>query len=156
MLALADNQGNIVAHLVVKPVNVQDIILFDASFTNLLETADLLDWDLTGSRMVLDPGFNSLTNRNEILKAEMIPVIKPNIRGLKDKDKINQMLDEFEPLKDIYHGRYRMERCFAWEDVYRRLVIRYERLQCISMGFHYLAYSMINFRWFFGKNVRKL
>lgn len=114
--------------------------------------ADLLDWDLSGTRFVLDTGFDCSANDNEIRKNEMIPIIRPNIRNTKDKDKICQRLDEFESLKNIYVGRHKNERCFAWEDVYRKLVIRYERLQCTFMGFRYLAYSMINFRWFFGKN----
>ena len=39
----------------------------------------------------------------------------------------------------------------GWEDIYRKLVIRYERLQCTHLGFKYLAYSMINLRWLIGK-----
>lgn len=35
---------------------------------------------------------------------------------------------------------------------FRKLVIRYEKLQSTFMGFRYLAYSMVNFRWIFGKD----
>lgn len=93
-----------------------------------------------------EPTKDSLFNKSIILSAELIPVIKPNIRGLKNKEKIYGILDEFELLKDIYKERYKIERCFAWEDTYRKLVIRYEKLQCTFIGFRYLAYSMINFR----------
>ncbi len=137
--------------MIVRPVNIHDTKLFDGSFRNLLETADLFGWNLNGSYMTLDSGFDGEDNKFIIGGAEMIPVIKPNLRGLKDKEKICRILNEFEEIKDIYKERHKMERCFAWEDVYRKLVIRYEKLQCTFMGFRYLAYSMINFRWFFGK-----
>lgn len=137
--------------MVARPVNIHDTKLFDESFRNLLEIADLLNWNLCGSHITLDPGFDGEDNKFIIRGAGMIPVIKPNLRGLKDREKIYGILDEFEEIKDIYKERHKMERCFAWEDVYRKLVIRYEKLQCTFMGFRYLAYSMINFRWFFGK-----
>jgi len=84
-----------------------------------------------------------------IFDNNITPVIKPNFRGLEDRIKRYKRLDDFNELKHIYDKRYIIERCFAWEDKYRKLVIRYERLQSTFMGFRYLAFSMINFRWFF-------
>lgn len=136
----------------VQPVNCHDTALFDESFARLLELTDDLSINLSGSYATMDSGFCSLENRAAVEQAGMIPVIKPNLRGLKNQEKINQILDEFEALKDIYQERYAIERCFAWEDNYRKLVIRYEKLQATFMGFRYLAYSMINFRSFFKSN----
>lgn len=151
MLTIADNLGNIIAPFVVKPVNIHDTKLFDESFTNLLETANLLNLDIDESYFTLDSGFDSLFNNTIISEARLIPIIKFNLRGLKDREKIEKIFDDFETIEFIYKERYKIERCFAWEDTYRKLVIRYERLQSTFMGFRYLAYSMINFRWFFGK-----
>ena len=111
-----------------------------------METALDLMWDFNGSYFTLDSGFDSELNKFIIREAGLNPAIKPNLRGLKDREKIYAILDEFESLKPIYKERYRVERCFAWEDNYRKLVIRYEKLQCTFMGFRFLAYSMINFR----------
>lgn len=130
--------------------------MFYESFSNLLEFADLLDLDIRNSYFTLDSGFDNAETKDEILIRELIPVIKPNLRGLKDREKINKILDEFETLEYIYKERYRIERCFAWEDTYRKLVTRYEKLQATFMGFRYLAYSMINFRSLFGKNGGQL
>lgn len=135
----------------IKPVNVHDTKLFDESFTNLLETADLLNLDIDESYFTLDSGFDSEFNRVIISEAQLIPIIKFNLRGLKDREKIERIFYDFETIEFIYKERYKIERCFAWEDTYRKLVIRYERLQSTFIGFRYLAYSMINFRWFFGK-----
>lgn len=134
-------------------MNIYDSKLFYESFSNLLELADLLDLDIKGSHFTLDSGFDNYETKSEILFREMIPAIKPNLRGLKNREKINKILDDFENVKEIYKERYRIERCFAWEDKYRKLVVRYEKLQCTFLGFHYLAFSMINFRSIFGKNL---
>lgn len=107
---------------------------------------------LKGSYLTLDSGFCSLDNRATIEQAGMIAVIKPNLRGLNNQEKISQILDEFETHQQVYEKRYVIERCFAWEDTYRKLVIRYEKLQSTFMGFRYLAYSMINFRSIFKNN----
>lgn len=137
--------------MIVEPVNAHDTVLFDESFTNLLEMAREVPLDLEGSFLTLDSGFCSESNRSQIEYAGLIPVIKPNIRALKDAEKINALLDGFETYADIYKERYVIERCFAWEDTYRKLVIRYEKLQATFMGFRYLAYSMINLRSLIGK-----
>lgn len=138
--------------MVVNSVNLHDTSLFDESFTNLLEITDQLMIDLQYSCLTLDSGFDSYGNKMIIENAGLIPVIKPNIRRNKNEIQINQILNEFEPYQPIYKQRYVIERCFAWEDTYRKLVIRYEKLQCTHLGFKHLAYSMINFRCFFNRN----
>lgn len=77
--------------------------------------------------------------------------ILSNCRKTSNPSKLEAMADMIEADQEIYKQRYKIERCFAWEDVYRKLVIRYERLQCTHLGFKYLAYSMINLRWFIRK-----
>ena len=151
-LAICDGNGNILAPMNVQPINYHDSSLFDESFTSLLEISQDLLLVLEGNYLTLDSGFDSVENRAMIEQAGMIPVIKPNLRGLKRQDKINLRLDEFETHKDIYDQRYVIERCFAWEDTYRKLNVRYEKLQSTFMGFRYLAWSMINFRSFFKSN----
>lgn len=138
--------------MTVSPVNEHDSVLFRESLDGLIEVADLLDFDLKDVPITFDSAFDNLDTKNEILTREMVPVIKPNLRGLRDEVKINQILDAFEQVKDIYKERIAVERFFAWEDTYRKLVIRYEKLQATHMGFKYLAFSMINFRNIFGKN----
>lgn len=66
-------------------------------------------------------------NRENICHHGLIPVIKPNPRGTKDREKIYARLDKFN--EKIYKERHKIERSFAWGDVYRKLVIRYEKLQ---------------------------
>lgn len=139
------------APLVVRPVNHHDSALFNESFFGLLELNELLELDVTGSFLTLDAGFDSEANRTTIAGQGLIPIIHPNPRGTHDLEKFDSRREAFEPHREIYKKRYKIERSFAWEDTYRKLVIRYERLQATHMGFKYLAYSMINLRWFMGK-----
>lgn len=113
----------------------------------------MIDLEISGSFLTLDSGFDNAQTKWVIRSHTLIPVIKPNLRGLKDQEKINMTLDDFEIVKEVYKQRYKIERCFAWEDTYRKLVVRYERLHCTFMGFRYLAFSLINFRSLFGKNL---
>ena len=138
--------------MVVGSVNVHDTRLFPISLSGLVEFSWYLDLDIERSFLTLDPGFDSQFNRDIILDAQLIPVIKPRVFSKQERTKRYERLDDFELVKNVYEKRYVIERCFAWEDKYRKLVIRYERLQSTFMGFRYLAYAMINFRWEFGKN----
>jgi len=115
-----------------------------------MDIADLLDLDVKGSYITLDPGFDSIRNKWLIDFHGLVAVIKPNRRNTLPS-LLNAKLDRFEEVKHIYKERYTIERTFAWQDSYRKLVIRYEKLQCTFLGFRYLAYSMINLRGFFNR-----
>lgn len=136
-------------------VNVHDSILLPESVAQLAQLAHRLGLDLHGSFLTLDPGFDSAVNKQRINAAGMIPVIKPNFRNTKDQTIITARNELFAELKPIYHLRHGIERCYAWEDTYRKLVIRYEVLQATFLGWRYLASALINFRECFGKKGGK-
>lgn len=133
----------------VRSVNINDTTLFPDSFDRLLETAELCNISIRESHVTLDSGFDSETNRELIRSYGMIPVIKPNHRGTKNMERREEREEEFREVEEIYKERFAIERSFAWQDTYRKLVIRYEKLQCTFLGFRHLAYSMINFREIF-------
>lgn len=64
----------------------------------------------------------------EIENHKLQPVIKPNPRSSKNQDKLHEQFERFDGVKHIYKERFKIERSFAWEDTYRRLNIRYDRL----------------------------
>ena len=47
-------------------------------------------------------------------------------------------------------GRLRVERTFAWEDKFKRLLLRFERIQQRHYGMKLMAYTLINLRAFCG------
>lgn len=153
MLTVLDNLGNILVPLTVQSVNNHDYSLFFESFEKLLEMANWLEVELKGTYLTLDSAFDNTGTRAEIMLNGMKPVIKPNLRGLKNQRKINRILNEFAKVEHIYRQRHIVEKYFAWEDSYRKLVVRYEKLQCTFNGFRCLAFSMINFRNIFNTNL---
>ena len=46
--------------------------------------------------------------------------------------------------------RMHVERTFAWEDTFKRLLLRFERIQQRHYGMKLLAYTLINLRAFCG------
>jgi len=103
-----------------------------------MDIAHLLDLDVKGSYVTLDAGFDSMRNKWLIDFHGLLPVIKPNHRNT-PRGLPNIKLSKFEEVKHIYRHRYIIERTFAWQDNYRKLLIRYEKLQCTFLGFRYLA-----------------
>ena len=48
----------------------------------------------------------------------------------------------------IHALRMRVERTFAWEDKFKRLLLRFEHFQCRHYGMKLMAYTLINLRRF--------
>ena len=115
----------------------------------MTELFDRLGIDLLGSFLTFDPAFYSNRNHQVIAAVGMIPVIKPNHRNTKDKKVIAKRETVFAEVKPIYRLRFTGERNFAWEDKYRRLVVRYEKKQVNAQGWRDLAAALVNFRWCF-------
>ena len=134
-------------------VNVHDATLFPDCFKKLRETLTRLHIDLVNIPLTLDSGFDGKENEQLIKEANMVPIIKPNLRNTKDQEIIKKRTQAFAQIKNTYILRTTVERGFAWEDKYRKLVIRYERLQSTFNGFRYLAATMVNYRTEFGRNA---
>ena len=46
----------------------------------------------------------------------------------------------------VYKLRFVSERTFAWVDKFKRLLIRFERKTAYVLGFHFIAFTLINLR----------
>ena len=134
---------------VLAAVNIHDTCLLPESVRGMTELFDRLSIDLYGSFATFDPAFYSNRNHQVIEAVGMIPVIKPNHRNTQDQKTIAQREAIFKEVKPIYRLRFTGERNFAWEDKYRRLVIRYEKKQTNAQGWRDLVAAMVNYRWCF-------
>jgi len=138
---------------VVDAVNVNDTQLLPEALSGMIELTKSAGIKLGGSYLTFDPGFDSAQNK-QLIKAEgMIPVIKPNPRNDRNTRRVGAKKGWHTRRKDIYRQRITIERCYAWEDKYRKLVIRYEILPETFLGLRYLAAGLINMRECFGKEV---
>jgi len=74
----------------------------------------------------------------------MIPNIKEHPRHRKATKRGRKRLFS----QAIHALRERVERTFAWEDKFKRLLLRFEHLQRRHYGMKLMAYTLINVRRF--------
>jgi transposase len=146
VIAIIDNHGYVLSPLPVAPVNEADMVLLPDALSVLKRVSKLLGWDLKGSYLNLDGGFDSKHNRKVIFNAGMIPNIKENPRNRKTTKRGRKRLFN----QAIHRLRDRVERTFAWEDKFKRLLMRFERIQRRHYAMKLMAYTMINVRHFCG------
>ena len=143
---MTDNHGYVLAPLPVAPVNETDMVLLPKGLQALKQVAKEVDLDLRGAYGNLDGGFDSRANRTCIFHAGMIPNIKENPRNRKTTKRGRKRFFNAA----IHALRMHVERTFAWEDKFKRLLLRFERIQQRHYGMKLLAYTLINLRKFCG------
>ena len=132
--------------LPVAPVNETDMVLLPKGLQALKQVAKKVDVDLRGAYLNLDGGFDSARNRKMIFNAGMIPNTKENPRNRKAPKRGRKRL-----CNEVIHAlRMRVERTCAWEDKFKRLLLRFERIQQRHYGMKLMAYTLINLRKFCG------
>jgi transposase len=144
VIAIIDNNGYVLAPLPIAPVNEADIVLLPESLKALKRVAKLTGLRLQGSYLNLDGGFDSKHNRKAIFNAGMIPNIKENPRNRKTTKRGRKRFFHHA----IHALRERVERTFAWEDKFKRLLLRFEHIQQRHYGMKLMAYTLINLRRF--------
>lgn len=144
VLAIVDNNGYILAPYTIAPVNQNDCILLPDGLSHLSSMARNVGFSIKGSIINLDGAFDSIKNRKHIFNRGMVPNIPENKRNRKKTKRGRRRL--FNPV--IYELRLTVERTFAWEDKFKRLLLRFERIQSRHFSFKLLAYTMINLRRF--------
>jgi transposase len=122
------------------------MVLFPEGLHALKQVAKEVGLDLRGAYVNLDGGCDSAHNRKCIFNAGMIPNITENPRNRKRPKRGRKRLFNAA----IYGLRMRVERTFAWEDTFKRLLLRFERIQQRHSGMKLMAYTLINLRAFCG------
>ena len=122
------------------------MVLFSEGLNALKRVAKMTGLVLTGAYLNLDGGFDSKHNRKMIFNAGMIPNIKENPRHRKTTKRGRKRLFN----EAIHALRAHVERTFAWEDKFKRLLLRFEHIQQRHFGMKLMAYTLINLRAFCG------
>lgn len=146
VIAIIDNNGYVLAPVPVAPVNETDMVLLPKGLHALKQVATEVGLDLRGAYLNLDGGFDSARNRKCIFNAGMIPNIKENLRNRKTPKRGRKRFFNAA----IHALRMRVERTFAWEDKFKRLLLRFEHIQQRHYGMKLMAYTLINLRAFCG------
>jgi len=101
------------------------MVLLPQGLKALKQVAKQVGLDLTGAYLNLDGGFDSAHNRKCIFNAGLIPNIKENPRNRKTPKRGRKRFFNAA----IHALRLRVERAFAWEDKFKRRLLRFERIQ---------------------------
>jgi len=126
------------------------MVLFPEGLKALKQVAKKVGLDLRGAYLNLDGGFDSTHNRKCIFNAGMIPNITENPRNRKTTNKTTKRGRKRFFNEAIHALRARVERTFAWEDKFKRLLLRFEYIQQRHFGMKLMAYTLINLREFCG------
>jgi transposase len=143
-IAIVDNNGYILAPLPVAPVKEADTVLLPEGLRALKQVAKQTRLSFKGAYLNLDGGFDSASNRKAIFNAGLIPNVKENPRNRKCPKRGRKRLFN----QAIHDLRDRVEQTFAWEDKFKRLVLRFEHLQRRHYAMKLMAYTLINLRRF--------
>ncbi|MEN8237460.1 MAG: hypothetical protein ABFQ95_07995 [Pseudomonadota bacterium] len=145
VVAICDRNCNIIAPMIFAPGNKNESPLIREAMGPLKEIAKDVGFNLEGSIMSLDGVFDCHENRKKIFNAGMKPNIKANKRNRKKTKRGRKPMFDLE----IFKERFRtIERVFAWEDKFKRLLLRFERISDHHYGMKYLAFALINLRHF--------
>jgi transposase len=145
VVAIVDRNVNVITPYVHAPGNANESPLFAPALASLKERVKTIGASIKGSIMSLDGAYDSKGNRKSIFNSGMKPNIPENKRNRKKakRGKKRNYNDE------IFQERFQtIERLFAWEDKFKRLLLRFERKSQNHFGMKLIAFSMINLRHF--------
>lgn len=145
VVPFCDRNCNVIAPFIAAPGNSNECPLLLSALDKLKNSSKMAGFDLKGSVASLDSAYDSRKNRKKIFNMGMTPNIPENPRNRKKtKRGRKRVFDE-----EIYQERFfTIERVFAWEDKFKRLLMRFEFHSAHHYALKTLAYSMINLRHF--------
>jgi len=144
--ALVDNHGYVLSPLTVAPVNEVDMGRLPEGLNARKRVAREAGLDLAGAVLNLAAGFDSKAKRKGVFTAGLKPNLKENPRN-RQKPKRGRKRFFAVALDKL---RFIVERPFAWEDKFKRLLLRFETKQSRHLGCKLIAFTLINLREFCG------
>ncbi|MEL7079003.1 MAG: hypothetical protein AAFY63_07915 [Cyanobacteria bacterium J06643_13] len=145
VVAFCDRNCNVLAPFVTAPGNRNESPLLRNALPQMTRIAKAVGFNLKKTIVSLHGVYDCKANRKAIFNRGMVSNIKENLRGRKTSKPGPKRLF----VTAIFQERFRtIERVFAWEDKFKRLLLRFERISSLHYALKKLAYSMINLRHF--------
>jgi hypothetical protein len=145
VIPFCDRHCNVIAPFIAAPGNRNESPLLKAALPQVTRIARKVGLDLNKTIVSLDGTYDSRSNRKAIFNRGMVPNIPANSRGRKTPRHGRKPI--FNP--PLFQERfYTIERVFAWEDKFRGLLMRFERISKLHYPLKTLGYTMINLRHF--------
>lgn len=145
VIPFCDRNCNVIPPILAAPGNCNESPLLREALSQLTGMARAAGLTLQGSILSLDGVYDCALNRKAIFNRGMKPNINANPRGRKTARRGRKPLFD----QAIFEERFcTIERVFAWEDKFKRLLLRFEFISEVHYAFKTLAYTMINLRHF--------
>ena len=145
VVAFCDRHCNVIAPFVSAPGNRNESPLLREALPQLTRIAQTIGFTLAGTVISLDGAYDCPANRKAIFNRGMTPNINENPRGRKTPKRGRKPLFDAAIFKERFDT---IERVFGWEDKFRHLLLRFDRISQLHYAFKTLAYTMINLRHF--------
>ncbi len=142
ILPVTDKQGYIIATTPLIAGNHNDSYELKETIKQLFKDMQRCGLDYKGAFFNADSSFDTREARKMLWNRGVIPNIAENKRNRKTIKRGRKR--HFN--RDVYRHRFVSERSFAWIDVFKTLLIRFERKAAYCLGFHHLGFALINLR----------
>lgn len=141
-MPVTDKNGAIIATTGIIAGNHNDSYELEQKLKNVCNDMNRLGLDYKGAMFNADSSFDTRAARKLLWNRGIIPNIAENKRNRKHVKRGRKRHFNYE----VYKHRFTSERTFAWIDKFKTLLIRFERKAAHCLGFHHIAFAMINLR----------
>jgi transposase len=142
ILPITDRKGYILASTDIVAGHPNDAFDLKPQLQTAFKTIKRLGLSIAGAYFNADSGFDTLDARKVCFNHHVIPTIAENKRNRKYVKRGRKRF--FNP--PLYKQRFASERTFAWIDMFRALLVRFDIKKIYFMGSHFLAFALINMR----------
>ena len=131
VVAFCDRNCNVIAPFISAPGNRNELPLLRDALPAVTRIAGSIGLDLRGTIVSLDGAYDCPRNRKAIFNRGMVPNINPNPRNRQSTKRGRKPLFDAAIFRERFNT---IERVFGWEDKFRHLLLRFERISEL----HYL------------------
>ena len=139
VLIMTDGKGIPIAIGDILEGNRNDLYRVVPQFGTMIKELNHKNICVQNSILNADKGFDSKKLRRAIMRRNIVPNIKENLRNRKTNKRGRKRFYKDE----IYKTRFVNERCFAWIDSFKTLLIRFDKSDKHWLDWHYLAFALI-------------
>ena len=144
---MIDKQGYIIGLARLFAGNHNDSYELKETIWKLFKDLQRLGLFYKGAIFNADKSFDSSEARKMLWNRGVRPNIPDNKRSRKHAKRGRKRYFT----RAVYKQQFVIERDFAWVDKFRTLLIRFERKDVYWLGFHYIAFTLINLRELLGE-----
>lgn len=141
-MPLIDKHGSIVATTDILAGNHNDSYELTDTLKHLFATLKRCGLNYKHAYFNADSSFDTKAARKVLWNYGLVPNIAENKRNRKTAKRGRKR--HFN--RAVYKNRFVIERTFAWIDMFKRLLLRFERQASYFLGLHYIAFTLINLR----------